>query len=238
VTKREKQNTKQGKGPAAPELDPLVGTFPLDMLLGMLGTCKSPFSGLAQQVIPLLEAQGWEPDQSEAAAIYWIAKGEYGKSAKIGAQAVRPFFSAMRYTWHGIRHNAEEQALHDKFKALREAFLQLDDPEAIEPLIALLEVYKHQRDLGARLAVIDLLERIGDERAIEPLNVLAHENEPWLRGRNSPFLIGSHAPRGLLSPAKQTSSQKINPAPPGARTAASNAARRIRERCERKRKGK
>ena len=141
-------------------------------------------------VAEALDKLGWKPDSSEIEVAYWIAKGELDKCVEIGTPAVEPLIAALKHEeWWRRRYVA---------KALGE----IGDPRAVKPLIALLD-YSYDREgvheaaaqalinIGAlaveplvatlknksSLVVVEVLGKIGDSRAVEPLiSILKDEN--------------------------------------------------------------
>jgi HEAT repeat protein len=130
-----------------------------------------------------LEQIGWRPDWSEAGAIYWIMKREWGKCVEIGAPAVEPLIAALKNRNKDVR------------QAATEALGKIGDARAVEPLIAVL-THDQREDMRAVVAAAldelnwqpdaaeaeeaavaywtlkrrwDKLEQIGSARAIRPL---------------------------------------------------------------------
>ena len=99
-----------------------------------------------------LDNLGWQPDQDENGALYWIAKEEWDRCIQIGSPAVEPLIAAM------------EDGNSDVREAAAIALGQIGSP-AVEPLIATLE----DGNPDVREAAAITLGQIGDVRAIEPL---------------------------------------------------------------------
>jgi len=51
---------------------------------------------------------GWTPDIDEAAAAYWIAKGQWDKCDTIGEPAVKPLIRELNDADSDVRSNAAE----------------------------------------------------------------------------------------------------------------------------------
>jgi HEAT repeat protein len=113
-----------------------------------------------------LDQLRWQPDKSEGAAFYEIAWRQWERCAEIGAPAVKPLIRALRWT-RGRREVVE-------------ALVKIGSP-AVEQLITLLrDVSSTLLDEAAkyRLHAAEMLGRIGDPRAIEPLvSCLKDENQ-------------------------------------------------------------
>ena len=71
-----------------------------------------------------LQKLGWRPDNSGAAAVYWVDRGEWAKCVEIGAAAVGPLIAVLESGEDGVNLPAAE------------ALGQIGDPRALEPLLA------------------------------------------------------------------------------------------------------
>ena len=100
-----------------------------------------------------LDELGWHPEQDEIAAYYWLAKEDWEKCIAIGAPALKPLISALKYD------KKETRIMAVKLLA------KLGNGQVVEPLIATL----HDQDKDIRLEAIQALSTIGHERSIEPL---------------------------------------------------------------------
>ncbi len=74
-----------------------------------------------------LDALGWQPDQNEAGATYWVAKSQWDQSVAIGTPAVEPLIAALKDGVVYVRKDAAG------------ALKQLGDARAVEPLIVALK---------------------------------------------------------------------------------------------------
>jgi len=131
-----------------------------------------------------LDTLGWTPGRDEAAAAYWIAKGQWDKCDPIGEPAVAPLIRALNDADSDVRSNAADvlgkiggfRAVRTLIRALNDADLnvcrraadalgRIGEP-AVEPLIKALNDSDIQR---VRVNAADALATIGDNRAVEPL---------------------------------------------------------------------
>jgi HEAT repeat protein len=131
-----------------------------------------------------LDKIGWQPDQSEAGAVYWIAKGQWGKCVELGELAVGPLVAALR----------------DKSKNVRQAAsgaLEKIGPPAVEPLITALQ----DKGWSVRQAAAETLGQIGDSRAVEPLIATLNDKSTKVRETIAKALekLGSPAMESLTA---------------------------------------
>jgi len=113
-----------------------------------------------------LDELGWQPDQSEAGADYWIVKNRWDKCVEMGAPAVRPLVDHFENTAFGFDRT-------DVAKALG----QICDAQAVEPLIAALK----DESVWLREAAAESLGKIGDVRAVEALVGILEDASPGVR---------------------------------------------------------
>jgi HEAT repeat protein len=113
--------------------------------------------GIRVAAAKALDNLGWEPDQDEAGAIYWVWKGELDQCVRIGKPAVAPLAVALKAGDEGMRRAAAE--------ALGRTAAQLEDiplrSQVEESLIAALE--NKDEDEGVRLTAAQALDNLGWE---------------------------------------------------------------------------
>jgi HEAT repeat protein len=155
---------------------------------------KDEEASVRETAAATLDLLGWKPDDSEAGAWYWAAKGEWMEARRLGSVAVEALVATLkedRIGWASAAARTlgaigDPRAVEPLIAALEhghgslvsaaaEALGVIGDPRAVEPLIAALE-----RGYTSEVApVAEALGAIGDPRAVEPL-IAALEN------RNSP----------------------------------------------------
>jgi len=113
------------------------------------------------EVADALETMGWQPDQDERGAAYWIGKRKWDMCVEIGLPAVGPLIAALKDSDKDVREFAEG------------ALLKIGKP-AVELLIAALQ----DDDKDVRVVAARALGQIGDARAAEPL-IAALKNSYW-----------------------------------------------------------
>lgn len=135
-------------------------------------------------VAATLDNLSWQPDQSEAGAAYWTAKGQWERCVEFGTLAFEPLVAALAYWDKDVRQAAVKSL--DKLgwqPDLRrtEAAYQTGVAEywivkgefnrcteigapAVEPLINALR----DEDFSRRIPPAEVLGKIGDDRAVEP----------------------------------------------------------------------
>jgi len=92
----------------------------------LIASLKDAEPDVRQAVVETLDALGWQPDRSEAGAIYWIEKGQCGKCVEIGTPAVQPLIAALKDKRWNVRKGAVE------------VLSQIGGTKIREPLIATL----------------------------------------------------------------------------------------------------
>jgi HEAT repeat protein len=80
-----------------------IGALAVEPLIDAL---KNP--GVRSEAIRALEDIGWQPEQNEAGAIYWIAKQQWDMCVEIGTPAVEPLIDALRDRDRDVRKRAAE----------------------------------------------------------------------------------------------------------------------------------
>jgi len=122
----------------------------VEPLIATLKELKGRDQGMRKDVATALDRLGWQPDQSEAGAAYWVVKRKWEKCVEIGPPAARPLTAAL-----------EDR---DVRQAVARALAEIGTP-ATEPLIAALK----DGDKEVRRAAAGVLGQIGDVRAVGPL---------------------------------------------------------------------
>jgi HEAT repeat protein len=147
-----------------------------------------------------LDKIGWQPDQSEAGAAYWIAMGQWGKCVELGELAVRPLVAALR----------------DKSKNARQAAsgaLEKIGLPAVEPLVTALQ----DKGWSVRQAAAETLGQIGDSRAMEPLIATLNDKSAKVREATAKAL------KKLDSPAMESLTAALQDKDSGVRRAVAGA---------------
>jgi HEAT repeat protein len=146
----------------APAVDALVriGAPALGPLAASLA---SPSDSMRKAVIQVLDTLRWQPGRTESGAVYWLAKGEWGKCVEIGAPAVGIILATVKDRGRQTRKTATD------------ALVQMGAP-AVEPLVAALT----DPDEYVRAAAVAALGMIGDARAVEPLMARLKDDKGWV----------------------------------------------------------
>ena len=142
-------------------------------LLGQLGNQKAtpfllPFLEVDQwptrkTTAKALQRLGWQPDESRAAAYYYIVNEQWSACATLGKTAVAPLIA--------ILADPQREAYHPQ--AIW-ALGQIGDPQAVQPLAATL---RHRRTDIRRVSA-EALGKIGGVDVLEPLlSALKDRNE-------------------------------------------------------------
>lgn len=159
----------------------------IDPIIETLDDSNSKITGKAAGILDTLH---WQPQNDQAGAAYYIAKMEFDQWLQIGKPAVEPLIRALR-SWGEEKKplRAAEvlgeigdpraaaplvELLGDEKlgakKEIQDAIVKLGKP-AVPELIDAMKNYRglvERRD-RTRRRVIDILVKIGDEQAIEPL---------------------------------------------------------------------
>ena len=91
-----------------------------------------------------LERIGWQPDQDESGAYYWIVKQQWAKCVKMGAPAIEPLIAALKDFW--VRNAAIE------------ALGKIGDAAAVKPLVSLLDHEETTTRQAAARALVALYQ--------------------------------------------------------------------------------
>jgi len=108
---------------------------------------------LRQVIVQALDRLGWQPQEGEMAARYWILKRDWGRCAALGPDATTALLDALQDDDPSLVAGAAT------------ALGQGGDLRALEPLIA---IARHP-DSTVRAAVTGALGALGDTRAVMPL---------------------------------------------------------------------
>jgi len=106
-----------------------------------------------QVVVQALDRLGWQPQDGEIAARYWILKRDWERCAALGVDATPPLLETLRDGDSSVAAGAAA------------ALGRTGDLRAVKPLI---EMARHA-DAAVRAAVVGALGALGDTRAIMPL---------------------------------------------------------------------
>jgi len=149
-----------------------------------------------------LDSLGWQPEDDENGAFYWMAKEKWARCVKIGSPAVEPLLNALEDAdWNAI-------SLGDALE-IAEA-LEKIGLSAVDPLIAALEDGTSRwREIYA-----EVLGRIGNTRAIRPLVAALRDAECAVRAAAAEGLgrIGSPIAIGPLSVALHDEDERVRQA--------------------------
>jgi HEAT repeat protein len=127
----------------------------------LITAIKDSARGVCQAAIEALDKLGWQPDRSEAGAVYWIEKRQWDKCVEVGAPAVEPLIATLKDVDAGVR------------KAAAEVLGKIGDVRAVEPLITAIKDSARsvrQADIGTLIkdsargmcqAAIEALDKLG-----------------------------------------------------------------------------
>ncbi|RMH63076.1 MAG: hypothetical protein D6677_08250 [Calditrichaeota bacterium] len=169
-----------------------MGTEAIGTLIGLLHHSDPQIKKTAAKVLDILE---WQPGDDDAGAAYWIAKQNWDKGVELGDKAVQPLLDVLNDSELWNRMEAAKRLgkigdkkavdsliglLTDKYWNVRaaaaDALVSLGR-KAVEPLInAMLTGNKEAFGI-----ISDILGKIGDARAIQPLEYLLRDNRPFVR---------------------------------------------------------
>lgn len=143
--------------------------------------------------VEALDKLGWQPDKSEAGAVYWIIKDQWAKCVEIGSPAVKPLTVALANRYHKetvartLGQIGDARAVQPLITVLTDssesnrqaavrALTQIGTP-AVESLIAALT------DISGdvRHAAAQILAQIRDKQAVEPLIAALTDKEERVR---------------------------------------------------------
>jgi len=96
-------------------------------------------------VAKALKCLEWQPDKSEAGAIYWIMQQQWDKCVEIGVPAVEPLILILNGRRDGDMRGMAAWALG-----------QIADPRAVEPLIGILNVKERSVRKASALALVNM----------------------------------------------------------------------------------
>lgn len=98
-----------------------------------------------------LNTLGWTPGRDQAAAAYWIGRGQWDTCVTLGEPAVEPLIKALNYADWSVRMNAAK------------ALGTIGDSRAVEPLIRSL----NDSDWGVRMSAARTLVRLYNDTRID-----------------------------------------------------------------------
>jgi len=181
----------------------------IDPIIDTLDDLNSKITGMAAAILDKLH---WQPQKDQAGAAYYIAKMEFDQWLQIGKPAVEPLIRALR-SWGEEKKplRAAEvlgeigdpraaaplvELLGDEKlgakKEIQEAIVKLRKP-AVPELIDAMKNYRglvERRDRTLR-RIIEILAKIGDEQAIEPLINILRESGVQLEAARALGEIGN-----------------------------------------------
>jgi HEAT repeat protein len=144
-----------------------------------------------------LDLLGWKPDQSNAGAWYWIAKGDYKECVAIGAAAVEPLITVL----------SDKDANVCNLSA--EALVQIGDA-AVEPLIAVLKDEDRNVRERAATSLLTIYKIHGfDEQVKRAILTQANMIKSWERPRHH-----DHSDRswgGCFGDANHSDTDSVDP---------------------------
>ncbi len=111
----------------------------------LLGLLRSELSSVRTAAAEALARLGWQPDRSEAAAIYFLARGDWDCCAAIGEAALRPLLAAFKSSSFVVRQKAAE------------ALGKTRSVQAIAPLLLGIQ----DENMNVRASVVAALDRLG-----------------------------------------------------------------------------
>jgi HEAT repeat protein len=169
-----KHDSWQVRGDAARALGRIGDRRAVEPLIAALKDEDSSVRGAAEWA---LKEIGWQPDESQAAAVY-VSKREWDKCVELGAAAVGALVSALSDASADVREAAAATLDQlgwqpDESKAGAAYWVAKHDWDkcadigapAVEPLVSALK----DDDVDVRRGAASALGQIGDARAIEPL---------------------------------------------------------------------
>jgi HEAT repeat protein len=115
----------------------------------LIATLQDENKAVRWAAVRALDKLGWQPDRSEKAAAYWIAKLEWDRCIEMGAPAVEPLISALSHAESDLR------------EAAAVALGKIADLRAVAPLIDALNDNPWQVRRAAADALVELY-RSGD----------------------------------------------------------------------------
>jgi len=186
-------------------------------LESLITALKDGNKNVRQAAAGALEQLGWNPDQGEDGAWYWIAKRDWRKAVALRSQAVEPFIAVLKDEDLDVCQAAavalgkigNSRALEPLIASLKDGRndMRLAAADAIvklgacavEPLIAVLKKKEEERHM--RLAAIDVIVKIDDIRAIEPLIAVLEDMDQYERSAAVERIvkIGAHAVKPLIA---------------------------------------
>jgi len=99
---------------------------------------------VCQVAIQVLDGFGWEPENSESGALYWIGKQQWNECVKIGSPAVEPLIRILDHKEPDIR------------EAAAKVLGGINDAKSVEPLIERLKEEKGKVRIAAANSLVNL----------------------------------------------------------------------------------
>jgi HEAT repeat protein len=175
-------------------LEKIGDTRAIEPIIGTLGDYDSEFSRKAAETLDTLN---WQPQNDSSGAAYYIAKMEFDQCIQIGKPAVEPLINALRFFGELERtlraaevlgEIGDPRALGKLIECLSEEKLGAQK-EILEAIVKfgklavaeLIDALKDNRPLErvrrARRRIIDILAKVGDEQAVEPLIIALRDSD-------------------------------------------------------------
>ena len=183
---------------AAEILGDIGDTRAIPELVAVLEKTDSPTTRGALVAAKALDQLGWRPDRSQAAATYWIAKGQPGRCIDIGSSAIGPLVHTLKGKDAGLRRQAVDILMAIGNRLAVDSLLKFAS-DSTSPARSRIDAIDAVAGLGSTSSVELLFEiasdptettdvsraatyalaRLGDSRAEEPLlAVFSDKSEP------------------------------------------------------------
>ncbi|NJP07360.1 MAG: hypothetical protein HC837_17920 [Chloroflexaceae bacterium] len=173
-----------------------------DLVQPLVDAFKNEPEAMRASATRLIERLGWQPDQSEAGARYWIMKGDVNRCVEIGEPAVMPLIESLR---HGTTHSRQVAfwaLVRIGPPVVGPLITLLDDPNTEvrqagfwalvkmgPPVMDYLLDYMHADSPTTRRALVSVIGQVGDERGVSALIELLRDSESSVREAASAALI-------------------------------------------------
>ncbi len=121
-------------------------------------------SNVREAAVQTLDKLGWKPDESKAAAWYWMTKRNWDQCVRLGPAAIDPLIVALKDGDSSVRQAAVQ------------ALMQIGDTRAVEPIVAALK----DKEWKVRQAATDALVKFG-ALSVDPLIVALKDSDSSVR---------------------------------------------------------
>ncbi|MBZ0297365.1 MAG: HEAT repeat domain-containing protein [Anaerolineae bacterium] len=148
-------------------------------------------SDTCQNSAEALDKCGWQPQQDEDAVYYWIAKNEFDKCVELGSLAVNPILHRYIKVSSSFTSMSENSIIKD---AIEVAIIKIGSP-AVEPILHMLrsESIRNPSTLVVDMMLVDMMRKLGDERAVAPLIKIVKDYPPKQSDRDSVIMAAIRA---------------------------------------------